>query len=143
MSVEANIGRDDSAIAEVIETSNCTTWMGKDRIIWIKIKPVNHHNLDDAKGLVDAHNRLAEETPCRIICDMRHAAIGADAEARRYYIGPEASKLKIAMAMVVTSRMQRFVGTLFLRFSRPPYPMKLFQEPADAIAWLRTYPESQ
>jgi len=115
--------------------------MGKDRIIWLKIKPVKHHTLDDAKALVDAHNRLSEGAPCRIICDMRHATVGADAEARDYYVGPEASELKIAMAMVVSSRMQHFVGTLFLRFNRPPYPMKIFREPADAIGWLQGHPE--
>ena len=127
--------------SEVIETSNSTVWMGKDRIIWIKIKPVTHHTLDDAKALVEAHNRLSEGTPCRIICDMRHATVGAAPKARDYYVGPEASRLKIAMAMVVSSRMQHFVGSLFLRFNRPPYPMKLFREPADAITWLEGHPE--
>jgi hypothetical protein len=143
MTAEGSVNSDSASSTEVIESSNATTWMGKDRIIWIKIKPVNHHNLDDAKSLVDAHNRLAAGKPCRIICDMRHAALGADSKARDYYVGPEASKLKIAMAMVVASRTQRFVGTLFLRFNRPPYPMQLFREPADAIAWLETYPESK
>ena len=126
---------------EVIETRNCTAWMGRNRVIWIKIKPVDHHTLQDAQALVDAHNRLAAGTPCRVMCDMRHAKVGADSQARSYYVGPEASKLKVAMAMIVSTRTQRFFGNLFLRLNRPPYPMTLFRDPADAINWLEGFPE--
>ena len=117
--------------------------MGKEHIIWIKLKPAEHHTLKDAQGLVDAHNKLAEGTPCRIICDMRHAKVGADSAARAYYVGAEASRLKVAMAMVVSTRMQRFFGNLFVRINRPPYPMHLFREPADAIAWLQGFPRPE
>jgi hypothetical protein len=126
--------------SEVIETGICTTWMGKDRIIWIKMKPVDRHAVEDAHDLVESHNRLAAGTPCRIICDMRHATTGADRAARDYYVGPEASEFKVAMAMVVSTRTQHLLGTLFLRLNRPNYPMKLFRSPADAIAWLEQTP---
>jgi hypothetical protein len=130
-------------VTEVVETASCTVWMGKDRVIWIKLKPVDHHTLEDAHGLVDAHNRLADGVPAHILCDMRHAKVGADAAARDYYVSPEASRLKIAMAMIVGTRIQRFFGALFLRLNRPPYPMAIFRDPANAIEWLEGVPRPE
>ena len=85
---------DSAPNSDVIETKACTVWMGKDRVIWVTVKPVDHHTIEDARALVDAHNHLADGVACRIICDMRHARVGADAASRAYYVSPEAGRLE-------------------------------------------------
>jgi hypothetical protein len=43
------------------------------------------------------------------------------------------------MAMVVGSPVQRMLGNIFLKISRPPYPSQLFADEGSALLWLKTF----
>lgn len=60
---------------------------------------------------------------------------GSDREARDLLSGPEAAAVFLAMAVVVRSPVARTLMNFFVRFARPPFPVRVFTSPADAVAW--------
>ncbi len=108
-------------------------------VVRMKFKRVSHHNLEDAKQIVEAHNKLADGRKCPVLANLRGVKVGADKAARNHYVTTEAAKYKSAMAMVTESAFQRTLGALFLYLSRPPYPSKMFKNEVDALQWLETY----
>lgn len=126
-----NIGRHQLEVADVFR--------GPDGVVRIQFHPVKKHGIEQAKQVVEAHNALACEVPCGVLADLTAVTTGADKQAREYYIGPEASRLKTAMAMVVGSPLQRMLGNIFLKISRPPYPSQLFADEGSALLWLKTF----
>ncbi len=122
-----------------IELDIADVTRGDDGIIRIIFHPTPSHDLLAAKEVVAAHNSLAEGVPCGVLADIRNVTVGADRQARQYYTTEEASYLKSAMAMVVTSPVQQMLGNIFFLLSRPPYPTRMFKSEASAVGWLRTF----
>jgi len=116
-------------------------WINDDHVIWISFKKTDSHDLNDAKQVVDAHNSLANGQPCAIIADLRNIKVGADRNARTYYVSEESSRLKLAMAMVTNSSIQRMAGNVFLKLNRPPYPARIFTDTTSALKWLGIFEE--
>lgn len=87
--------------------------------------------------MVDAHNELAQGTRRPVLADMRQITTGADRKARQHYVSEESARYKSAMAMLVAAPLQRMLGNIFLRISRPPYPTRIFTDEAKAKAWLK------
>ena len=114
-------------------------WIDDEDIIWIVFNSTSTHTLDDAKQIVEAHNALADHRPRAILADLRKINVGANRSARKYYVSDEASRLKLAMAMVTSSSIQRMAGNLFLKLSKPPYPARIFPDTPEAIRWLKTF----
>ena len=123
--------------SERIETEIASIWMGDDGIVYVHFKPTDHHGIEEARLVVDAHNRLANGHPHPVLADIQQVKLGANREARAHYVSEESSRYKSGMAMVVKSPMQRMVGNLFFRLNRPPYPTRLFSKSDQAVAWLR------
>jgi hypothetical protein len=71
----------------------------------MKFTRVSHHNLEDAKQIVEAHNKLADGRKCPVLADLRGVKVGADKAARNHYVTTEAAKYKSAMAMVTESAL--------------------------------------
>lgn len=105
----------------------------------MRFKPGVPHGLAEAREVVEAHIRLADGKMCAVLADIRDVSKGADSAARRYYASEEGSHLKAAMALVADSPIQRMIGNLFLRVSRPRYPTRLFGNPNDALSWLGAF----
>ena len=60
-------------------------------------------------------------------------------DARKYFAGPEASKVVIAGALVVTSPLGRAIGNFFLGFDRSSNPTRLCSSEPEALEWLRGF----
>ena len=119
-----------------IELDIAVVWRGSDGVIRIDFKPSSKHDLEDARCIVSAHNRLAEGVPCPVLADITQVSVGADRAARQYYVSEESSRLKTGMAMVTQSPLQQMLGNFFFRMNRPPYPTRMFRETDAALAWL-------
>ncbi len=120
----------------MVELSVADVWVNEGGVIWMRFKPCEVHTLEDAIAVVETHNTLAGETPAPVIADIREVSVGADRQAREYYVSEESSRLKLGMAMLVKSPMQRMLGNVFFRINRPPYPSKMFSDEAKALVWL-------
>ena len=133
--VQHENGPSDIIATEIAEVS----WEdSKKDIIVMTFLRTDHHTLEDAKAVVDAHHRLCEGKKTGVLADITRTATGADGEARRYYVSEEASVMKKGMAMLVKSPLQRMLGNIFFRMNSPPYPSKLFTNRGKALRWLRS-----
>ena len=122
----------------LIETNIADVWIDTERIIHIRFKASEQHGIAEARGIVQAHNQLANGTPCPVLADIQAVKVGADRAARKYYVSEESARYKTGMAMVVSSPMQRMLGNIFFKLNRPPYPTRLFNRQQDAIQWLKS-----
>lgn len=60
-------------------------------------------------------------------------------ETRDYLASEESTRNMRALALVVNSSLSKIVGNLFLQFSRPRIPNKLFTDKGKALEWLRQF----
>jgi len=130
-----SVAEDSSRIALRIGNA----WLGTDGIVRIEFGPTDEHTLEDGHEVVEAHDRLADQTGSTkvpVLADIRNVKVWADAQARAYYVTEEAAARKAAMAMLTSSVMQKMLGKFFFRVNRPPYPAKLFTDEQAALDWL-------
>ena len=127
----------------MIELRVADVWVDQASMIRMRFKPCEVHTLEDAVAVVEAHNQLAGEQPALVIADIRDVSTGADRLAREYYVSEESSRLKLGMAMLVKSPMQRMLGNVFFRINRPPYPSKMFSDGGEAVRWLASLRETR
>jgi hypothetical protein len=60
-------------------------------------------------------------------------------EVRDYMSGDELNSMIIATALITGSGLSKILGNLFLSFSKPQFPTKLFSEEEKAAEWLQQY----
>jgi len=119
-----------------------SVWMGEDGIVRVEFGPSPEHTVDDGRQVVEAHDLLAEQaglTKVPVLADLRKAKVGADAQARAYYVTDEAAEHKSAMAMLTSSVVQKMLGNFFFRVNRPPYPTQMFTDEHEALSWLEEF----
>ncbi len=63
----------------------------------------------------------------------------AEYQAQRYISTPEVCAGISAAAIVVKSLLERHLGRMLLIYHRPPYPVQLFSDETEALAWLRQF----
>lgn len=61
-------------------------------------------------------------------------------EARAFFASDEyMRRLSTQTALVVGSPVSRVIANFFVGLNRPSYPCKAFDDPARAVAWLRSF----
>ena len=71
---------------------------------------------------------------------MRGDHVGAvDYAAQRFGSSPSVCRTFAAMALVVTSFLERNLARMFLMYHRPPYPVRVFDDEIAARNWLRGF----
>ena len=125
----------------MIETRTVRIWLDDDGIIRILTKPgVTKQTLSDAVENMEAADkvRLGKKRP--VFVDIRDA-MSTDAEGRKYYARAELAENFSAGAFIISSPISRVIGSLFLGVSKPPFPVKLFTSPEEALEWLKGFLE--
>jgi hypothetical protein len=126
---------DPSPSQKEIVTRTERIWYA-DGIVHCVVLPTPSHTLADAHENSRAVASLAGGRRVAMLLDTR-ASRGLDREARLYYVRPEAAQELAALAMLIDSQMGRVFGNFFMRVNRPPFPLRLFNAEAEAIAWLK------
>jgi hypothetical protein len=126
----------DPAGTRVIDLPIARIWMDSDRVVHMVFKAESAHGVEEARQVVQAHDTLADGTPCPVLADITAVTAGADRAAREFYVSPEGSHSKTAMAMVTTSPFQKMLGNFFFRMNKPPYPSRMFNDAGSALSWL-------
>jgi hypothetical protein len=49
------------------------------------------------------------------------------------------SDLQSAVALIVGTPLSRMMGNLLLRVTKPPFPIRLYDNEASAVAWLQKF----
>jgi hypothetical protein len=94
--------------------------------------------LERAQCLLRAGLTLIGGQPRPTFVHMQEVA-RVDREARAYFASDEYLTLSSQTALIVGSPVSRVIGNFFVGLNRPKYPIRLFNEEAPAIAWLKGY----
>jgi hypothetical protein len=90
---------------------------------------------DDARENVAVTRELTAGQRRPVLVDLR-AVRSQTAEARAYLAGPEATRVSLAVALLIASPLSRAIGNFYLGFNRPEVPTRLFTDEAAALLWL-------
>jgi hypothetical protein len=97
-------------------------------------------DLETVKMMTEAGDEWNGTELCANLIDIRDMLF-ADSEARSY--GANQYRKHVAgQAILVDSRISSSFANLFLRFSKPKVPTRLFSEEKDAIEWLKKQMET-
>ncbi len=121
---------------DAVQTRTCLLW--RSDIICGQFLPGVDVTRDDAVENIATTARLTEGQKLPVLVDLR-AVRSQSAEARAYLAGPEATRVSLAVALLILSPLSRMVGNFFLGFNRPEVPTRLFTSVTEAEAWLRTF----
>lgn len=80
----------------------------------------------------------AEQEPLLMVVSMESMRSGSSKNIRDYFAKPENAKVNRANAFIVKSGIAKIAINLFLKFSKPPYPTRIFRNKEDAVTWLKT-----
>jgi len=96
-------------------------------------------NLEQAKQhIAILKSELKDYLPLPALIDLKDMK-STKKELRDYMSGDELTAIITATAIITGSGLSKIVGNLFLSFSRPQIPTKLFSDEAKAVEWLQQY----
>jgi hypothetical protein len=126
---------DDSS---VITHAKFRMWLRPDGIVQLVWVPQTTALLEDATAALEAMAQLTGGRQRPLLIDMRYTG-PQDRSARAEWTSR--TDLSSAVAMVVGTQLSRMMGNLFIRVNRPPFPTRLFDNEASAVAWLQKFVE--
>lgn len=114
-------------------TRTCVLW--EDRVIRGRFLAGAEVTLDDARENIAVTARLTKGKQRPVLVDLRQVR-SQSADARAYLAGPDATRVSLAVALLISSPLSRAIGNFYLGFNRPEVPTRLFTNEDSAIAWL-------
>ena len=97
-------------------------------------------DLTTAKEIVQQRLAFIDGREYPVLVDGRNAK-AASKEARDYLAKGPGIKGVTAIAIVVENLVPAVLANLYLTFSRPPVPAKIFNDHEKALQWLRQFAE--
>jgi len=91
-------------------------------------------DLEAAKKITEVASNLAADFVHANLVDIR-AMIFMSSDARKHFGSQDKSTVK-AVAIVMNSKLHRPIVNLYLKFSRPSLPTKMFDDEEEAREWL-------
>jgi hypothetical protein len=122
--------------AGVITHPKFRMWLRPDGIAVVVWVPRTTALLEDAVACLEATAQVTGGRRCPLLVNMLDTG-PQDRKTRAEWT--RRSDLLSAVALVVSTPLSRVVGNLFLSVSRPPFPVRLFDNEASALTWLRDF----
>ena len=95
--------------------------------------------LEQAKSHADDIRREFKDV-LPLLCLSNISALKKVSKEARDYLGlPEMMEIVKVNAIIANSTLSKIVGNLFLMFSKPIIPTKIFTDEAAALAWLQQF----
>ncbi len=114
-------------------------WLGDDGIMRVEYPRDCCLTLEDVQELNRRHREISVRR--RPLLNYAESVAAAEYEAQQFASSQEVVEVVSALAIIVKSFFTRAMADIFMRFSRPPYPTRVFTNETDALAWLETYRE--
>lgn len=114
-------------------------WLGDDGIMRIECPQDYHLTLEDIQDLNRRHREISCEY--RPLLAYGETVAAAEHEAQQFASNKEVVEVVSALAIIVNSFFTRALAEIFMKFHKPPYPTRVFNREADALAWLEPYCE--
>ncbi len=109
-------------------------WLGDDGIVRIVYPQDFELTLEVMQAVYQQHVRIT--TDKRPLLVHAESIASAEYEAQQFASRDEVVELVSAMAIVVKSAFTRAMAELFMKFHRPPYPTRVFNDEDAATRWL-------
>ena len=123
---------------KTLNTRTAVICLRNDGILHVVARPVSDHTIEDAKENTAAHHQLIPDKPPPLLCDFLEVK-QMDRDIRLYYAGEEHAQTYCAVAFLTKSFIGRFLGNLFISWTKPPRPTALFASEQKAIEWLKQF----
>lgn len=91
-------------------------------------------DLDDAKKITELIHSMPGDIVHANLVDIRNMAF-MSGDARKLF-GSQDKKTVKAVAIIINSKLHRPITNLYLKFSRPALPTKMFDDKEEAQSWL-------
>ena len=111
-------------------------WLRPDGIVQVVWVPRTTVHLEDATATLDAMARLTGGRRSPLLVDMRDTG-PQDRRTRAEWTSR--TGLQSAVALIVGTPLSRMLGNLLLMITRPQFPVRLFDNEASAVAWLKDF----
>jgi hypothetical protein len=120
-----------------IEDEYLKAWI-EDDIIYGEYAYNLEMTLTIAMETVKIRRNLAGEKPYPIIIDL-HNLRSITKEARDFLAKGKAVESVIAIALISRTNLHKMIGNLYLTFSKPPVPTRLFNDKTEARVWIKQF----
>lgn len=112
--------------------------LGDDGILRIDFSQYDRITLASMQYVHARHVALCPDRKVPVLLKGKGVA-SVEYKAQRHLSSPEVVASTSAGAIVVTSFLERHLARMFLIYHRPPYPVQVFGDETDALAWLRGF----
>ena len=99
-------------------------------------------DVNDAKENVAVSKKLSGGKKVLLYIDIRKLK-SQTRECQVYYSGPAGCEVYSAVAILIQSVLSKVIANFFMGLRRPPIPIRLFTDEAEAFAWLKTEGEKK
>ena len=120
------------------ETRASTVWVDAQGVHRVRMKPVGRFTLDDARALHLVRSELADGHATLVLVDIG-ARTMPTTEARAFGKTAEAVALTKALALYSPSQLVRVLGNAALSMFKGSYPVRIFSDESQALAWLEEH----
>lgn len=121
-----------------VETSTSYFERTAEGIVIVRKKSNSFVDIEEAKEDYEVHRRLAGSNPSPSMLIMNDM-LNASAEAREFFSLPIHAEYRCAEAFVVNNLAIRMLITFYMKTAKKRYPIRIFSNEKDALAWLRTF----
>ncbi|WP_291379393.1 STAS/SEC14 domain-containing protein [Demequina sp.] len=111
-------------------------WLRPDGMVEIAWAPHVPSVLEDALAVIDAMSELTGGRAAPLLVHTEDAG-PQSREARMEFIRRQ--EVVSAVALIVGNPLSRMMATFFINVSKPDVPIRLFEDQADAVAWLKEH----
>ena len=110
-------------------------WLRQDGILQIDLSGIKHLKLPIMEDIYQQHIAISQEK--LQILFTGGSILGYDKEAVSYVSSAKVCALTSSAAILTHSKLEQYLGRMFLWYTPPPFPVKLFSNEEDAINWLK------
>lgn len=123
--------------AEIFEMPTSTMWFDENGILCSIAKKVPQQTVEEAKRAMEEFRKITGGEKVCLLSDSTDSP-PADKELRDYAAEaiPEVVK---AVAIMSRSAVGKMAANLFFSIKKQPYPVKMFNDEAEAKEWLKQY----
>jgi len=120
----------------VITHLNFRMWLRPDGIVQIVWTQQTAMGREDAVAAIEAMAQLTGGRRSPLLVDLHGG--GLPDRSARLELAPRGDVVS-AVALLVDTPLTRMLGNFFLSVNKPSYPIRLFDDEASALAWLRAF----
>ena len=132
----------DAPADNVLTTRTQRITLRPDGVILTQNLNSEEQSATDARANIDASARVSGGVRRPLLVDTTIPA-PLSKEAQDFYTSADAAKVVTAVAIIVKNWVGRLIGNFVIGRRHRDVPMRLFENQAEALKWLKDYPPTK